>query len=183
VNSLRDIPDWLALRWENARPRSRLVIGAFVVAMIGLVGLTPKSFFGVPLAWPYVGLIAAVGWGRSGLGFGPMVFLLLFGFAQDASQAPWGSHGLANLLTYGFSAMVTQMADTERTPVLSFALPVVTLLFGIGLVWLTASISSGHFVRVAPMLTAYFATLFVHMLISPLFDLGTQRHAMGGAGR
>ena len=69
MNGLRGIPDWLALRWENARPRSRLVVGALVVAMIGLVGLTPKSFFGVPLAWPYVGLIAAVGWGRSGLGF------------------------------------------------------------------------------------------------------------------
>lgn len=179
MNGLSAIPDWFALRWEHARPRSRLVIGALVVALIGLVGLTPKSFFGVPLAWPYVGLIAAVGWGRSGLGFGPMVFLLLFGFAQDASQAPWGSHGLANLLTYGFSAMVTQMADTERTPLLSFALPVVTLFFGIALVWLTASISSGHLVRITPMLTAYFATLVVHMLISPLFDLRARR-ASGG---
>ncbi|MEL7540542.1 MAG: hypothetical protein AAGJ51_06530 [Pseudomonadota bacterium] len=179
MNGLSAIPDWFALRWENARPRSRLVIGALVVALIGLVGLTPKSFFGVPLAWPYVGLIAAVGWGRSGLGFGPMVFLLLFGFAQDASQAPWGSHGLACLLTYGFSAMVTQMADTERTPLLSFALPVVTLFFGIALVWLTASISSGHLVRITPMLTAYFATLVVHMLISPLFDLGARRVSGG----
>ncbi|MEL7103244.1 MAG: hypothetical protein AAGL97_11895, partial [Pseudomonadota bacterium] len=105
--------------------------------------------------------------------------LLFFGFAQDASQAPWGSHGLANLLTYGFSAMVTQMADTERTPLLSFALPVVTLFFGITLVWLTASISSGHLVRITPMLTAYFATLVVHMLISPLFDLRARR-AGGG---
>ena len=40
-----------------------------------------------------------------------------------------GSHGLANLLTYGVSAMLTQMADTERSPVLGFALPVVTLFF------------------------------------------------------
>lgn len=182
MEGLSAIPNWLATRWENARPRSRLVIGALIVATIGLVGLTPKSVLGVPLTWPYVGLIAAVGWGRSGLGFGPMIFLVLFGFAQDASQAPWGSHGFANLLTYGLSAMVTQMADTERTPILSFALPVVTLFFGISLVWLTASIASGHFVRITPMLTAYFATLVVHMLIAPLFDLRARRRAVGKVG-
>lgn len=181
MSGLSAIPDWLALRWEGARPRTRLIIGTVLVATIGLVGLTPKSFFGVPLAWPYVGLIAAVGWGRSGLGFGPMVFLLFFGFAQDASQAPWGSHGLANLLAYGLSSKVSQMVDTERTPVLSFALPVVTLFFGITLVWLTASISSGHLVRVTPMLTAYFATLVAHMLISPLFDLRSHRWTTSGA--
>jgi len=180
VNGLSGIPDWLALRWENARPRTRLIVGTIVVAIIGLVGLTPKTFFGVPLAWPYVGLIAAVGWGRSGLGFGPMIFLVAFGFAQDASQAPWGSHGLANLLVFGFSAQVSKMVDTERTPLLSFALPVVTLFFGIALVWLTASISSGHLVRITPMLTAYFATLVAHMLISPLFDLRAHRRMTSG---
>lgn len=183
MNGVGGIADQLALRWEQARPRARLVIGALVVALIGMVGLTPKSFFGITLAWPYVGLIAAVGWGRSGIGFGPMVFLLLFGFAQDASQAPWGSHGLANLLTYGLSAMVAQMADTERTPLLTFLLPVVTLFVGITLVWIVASVSAGHAVRVTPMLTAYFATLVVHMLIAPLFELRARRGpAIGGAG-
>lgn len=181
MNGLSAIPDWLAMRWENARPSTRLIIGAIVVAMIGLVGLTPKTFFGVQLAWPYIGLVAAVGWGRSGLRFGPMMFLVLFGFAQDASQAPWGSHGLANLLAFGLSAQVSQMVDTERTPLLSFALPVVTLFFGITLVWLTASISSGHIVRVTPLLTAYFATLVAHMLISPLFDLRSHRRTASGA--
>lgn len=182
MNWLSSIADSMALRWEAARPRSRLLIGVLVVALIGMVGLTPKSLFGVPLAWPYVGLIAAVGWGRSGIGFGPMVVLVMFGFAQDASQAPWGSHGLANLLTFGLSAMVHQMFDTERTPFLSFILPVVTLFSGITLVWFVASISSGHFVRVTPMLTAYFATLVVHMLISPLFDLGIRRTVPNGGG-
>ncbi len=153
-----------------------------MVALIGMVGLTPKSFFGVPLAWPYVGLIAAVGWGRSGIAFGPMVLLVLFGFAQDASQAPWGSHGLANLLIFGLAALVNQTFDTERTPFLSFILPVVTLFSGIALVWITASISSGHIVRVTPMLTAYFATLVVHMLIAPLFDLGTRANLNRGNG-
>ncbi len=177
---LSSVADGFALRWEAARPRSRLLIGAIVVALIGMVGLTPKSIFGVPLAWPYVGLIAAAGWGRSGIGFGPMVFLILFGFAQDASQAPWGSHGLANLMIYGLSAMVHQMFDTERTPFLSFILPVVTLFSGITLVWMVASVSSGHLARVTPMLTAYFATLVVHMLIAPLFDLGVRRNAANG---
>jgi len=182
MNGFSDFADGLVLRWENARPRARLVVGVLLVALIGMVGLTPKSFFGVTLAWPYVGLIAAVGWGRSGMAFGPMVFLLIFGFAQDASQAPWGSHGLANLLTYAAAAAVTQMADTERAPMLSFVLPVVTLFLGIALIWLTASISSGHIVRVTPMLTAYFATLVVHMLLAPLFDLGVRRGAAGGTG-
>lgn len=180
MNWLSSIADSMAMRWDAARPRARLTVGVVVVVLIGLVGLTPKSLFGVPLAWPYVGLIAAVGWGRSGIGFGPMVLLVMFGFAQDASQAPWGSHGLANLLTFGLSAMVHQMFDTERTPFLSFILPVVTLFSGITLVWFVASISSGHFVRVTPMLTAYFATLVVHMLISPLFDLGIRRSVPSG---
>lgn len=178
--SLSDFADRVALRWDGARPRTRLIFGAMFVILIGMVGLTPKSLFGLPLAWPYLGLIAAVGWGRSGIGFGPMVLLVLFGFAQDASQAPWGSHGLANLLTYGLAAMVTQMADTERSPLLSFVLPVVTLFVGITLVWLVASISSGHVVRVTPMLTAYFATLVVHMVIAPLFDLGIRRGSTAG---
>lgn len=182
MNWLSGIADSMALRWEAARPRGRLLVGALIVLAIGMAGLTPRSFFGVDLAWPYVGLIAAVGWGRSGIGFGPMVLLVLFGFAQDASQAPWGSHGLANLLIYGLSAMVHQMFDTERTPFLSFILPVVTLFSGITLVWIVASISSGHIVRVTPLLTAYFATLVVHMLIAPLFDLGVRRSTSGGSG-
>lgn len=182
MNWLSSFADSLALRWEGARPRTRLLIGALVVSLIGLAGLTPKSIMGVPLVWPYIGLIAAVGWGRSGFGFGPMMFLILFGFAQDASQAPWGSHGLANLLTYGLSALVTQTFDTERTPMMGFVLPVLTLFSGILLVWIVASISSGHLVRVLPVLTAYFATLIVHMLIAPLFDLGVRRGVNGGVG-
>ena len=182
MNGLGGFADAMALRWENARPRARLAIGVLLVILIGMVGMTPKSLFGVQLSWPYIALIAAVGWGRSGIAFGPMAVLLLFGFAQDASQAPWGSHGLANLLTYGLAAAVSQMADTERSPILSFFLPVVTLFFGIMLVWLVASVSSGHFVRVTPMLTAYFATLVVHMLIAPLFDLGVRRGVATGAG-
>lgn len=182
MNGFSGFADSMALRWENARPRSRLIIGVILVILIGLVGLTPKTLFGMQLSWPYIGLIAAVGWGRSGMAFGPMAFLLVFGFAQDASQAPWGSHGLANLLTYGLSAIVSQTADTERSPILSFVLPVVTLFVGITLVWLVASVSSGHVVRVTPMLTAYFATLVAHMLIAPLFDLGVRRGAHAGTG-
>ncbi len=180
MNGLTQFADMFVLRWEGAKPRTRLVIGAVVVLLIGVVGLTPKSVFGMPLAWPYVGLIAAVGWGRSGLAFGPMVFLIFFGFAQDVSQAPWGSHGLANLLTYGVSVLVSQTFDTDRNPSLSFGLPVITLFLGMVLVWLAATVSSGHAVRIIPLMTAYFATLIVQMLIAPLFDLGIRRGLSGG---
>jgi len=151
MNGLTQFADMFVLRWEGAKPRTRLVIGAVVVLLIGVVGLTPKSVFGMPLAWPYVGLIAAVGWGRSGLAFGPMVFLIFFGFAQDVSQAR-----------------------------LSFGLPVITLFLGMVLVWLAATVSSGHAVRIIPLMTAYFATLIVQMLIAPLFDLGIRRGLSGG---
>ncbi len=177
---LTRLADFLGARWERARPRLRLFIGVLVIALVGLAGLTPKVAFGVPLTWPYISLIAAVGWGRSGLAFAPIILLIVFGFAQDASQAPWGSHGLANLLTYGLIVGASQTFDTDRTPGLGFALPLFGLFVGVALVWLIASISVGYPVRVMPLLAAYLATVIVHLMISPLFDLGIRRGQIRG---
>jgi hypothetical protein len=178
---LGSVADFLSMRWDAARPRLRLAIGALIVALVGLAGLTPKALFGVPLTWPYVSLIAAVGWGRSGLAFGPIILLVLFGFAQDASQAPWGSHGLANLLTFGLAVVVSQTFDGDRGSGAGFALPLACLFAGVALVWALASIAVGHAVRVTPMLAAYFATVIIYMLMAPLFDLGIRRGLRGGA--
>jgi hypothetical protein len=177
---LTRLADFFGVRWERARPRLRLLIGVVVVALVGLAGLTPKAAFGVPLTWPYISLIAAVGWGRSGLAFAPMILLVVFGFAQDASQAPWGSHGLANLLTFGLIVAASQTFDTERAPGLGFAMPLIGLAAGVTLVWGIASVSVGHPVRVMPLLAAYLATVIVHLLISPLFDLGIRRGQVRG---
>ena len=166
--------------WGRMRPRWRLLIGALFIALIGMGGLTPKYIFGAEIVWPYMGLIAAIGWGRSGLALGPMVFLLLFGFADDVSQAPWGSHGFANLLTYGLSALVFQTFDVERNPVLNLSLPLACLLVGVVLIWLMASVSLGQPARAAPLISAYFATVLVQIATAPLFDLGVRRALQGG---
>jgi len=169
--------------WQSARARARLAIGAIVVIVIGLGGLTPNVLFDVTLSWPYAALIAAVGWGRSGLGFGPMTLLLVFGLAQDVTaSAPIGSFALINFATFGASAALSQTFDIERSPGMNYGLPLVLLAFGMVLVWLLASFASGHVVRIVPLFSALLATVFLHMLIAPLFDLGIRRGGPAGAG-
>lgn len=168
--------------WGGARARLRLAVGFVLVAMIGLGGLTPNVFFGLTLSWPYAALIAAVGWGRSGLAFGPMAALTLFGFAQDVTtSAPLGCFALVNLATYGASASVSQMFDIERSQGMNYGLPILMLVFGMFLVWLLASFATAHVARIAPLFSALLATIFLHMLIAPVFDLGIRRGARATA--
>lgn len=179
----RAMPRLLSLSrwWHSARARTRLAVGAGLVMGIGLAGLTPNVFFDLTLSWPYAALIAAVGWGRSGLGFAPMILLALFGFAQDVTaSAPIGSFALVNFLTFGASSGLSQTFDIERSPGMNYGLPLVLIGFGMMLVWLLASFAGGHIVRVVPLISAYLATIFLHMLIGPLFDLGIRRGDSGG---
>ncbi|MBR9833754.1 MAG: hypothetical protein GYB42_00855 [Alphaproteobacteria bacterium] len=172
----------LARWWQSARARTRLAIGAAIVIAIGLAGLTPNVFFDLTLSWPYAALIAAVGWGRSGLGFAPMILLALFGFAQDVTtSAPIGSFALVNFLTFGAASGLSQTFDIERSPGMNYGLPLALIGVGMVLVWLLASFASGHIVRVIPLISVYLATIFLHMLIGPLFDLGIRRGDPGGA--
>ena len=50
--------------WSQTDPTPRLLFGAFAIAAIGLLGLTPREIFGFSIAWPYAALWGAVGWGR-----------------------------------------------------------------------------------------------------------------------
>ena len=168
--------------WQSARARLRLLIGAVVVAAVGLAGLTPQIWFGLSLTWPYAALIAAVGWGRSGLAFTPMALLMLFGFAQDVtSSAPMGCFALVNLATYGASAALNQTFDIERAAGMNFFLPVGLLVLGVVLVWLLASFAGGYVARALPLVSAFFSTLLLHTLIAPVFDLGIRRGSATGA--
>lgn len=142
------------------------------------MGLTPNVFFGAAVSWPYMALIAAIGWGRAGMGFSPMLILIAFGFAQDVSaSAPLGSFALINLATYGITAGLYQAFDAERSPGVNYGLPILLLFIGMVFVWLLASLSSNHVVRFMPLLASLLATLFVQMIVAPLFDLGVRASA------
>ncbi|MEL6830480.1 MAG: hypothetical protein AAFO63_10125 [Pseudomonadota bacterium] len=172
------IGDW----WSEARPGTRLAIGATLVAFVGLSGLTPTLFFGVALAWPYAALIAAIGWGRGGFAFTPVALLILFGIAQDVTaSAPLGSFGLINLLVYGASAILHQTFDSERSPELVLALPMILLVFAFIVVWAFASLVSGHVIRIEPLAAALISTAALQLILSSIFDLGVRPGVDPGA--
>ncbi|MEQ8558796.1 MAG: hypothetical protein RIB03_10815 [Henriciella sp.] len=168
--------------WGETGPTSRLIAGTALVLAIGLVGLTPKSIFGTELTWPYAALIAAVGWGRSGLALRPMVILMLFGVAQDVSAyAPLGCFGFINLTAFGLSALVHRSFDRERAPVITTLAPIVIYAFAFALVWLFASFNSNHIVQLTPLIQAYVVTYVLHMIVAPVFDLGRRAAVLTGS--
>jgi len=180
LSPFRSVGVW----WAGAARRARLVVGALVVIIIGGMGLTPNGVFGVTLIWPQIALIAAVGWGRAGLAFSPMILLIAFGFVMDIKEfSPLGCFSLVYLITYGASAGVSQTFDIERSPGMNYGLPLLMLLFGMIVLWILASLSGGHFERVVPFVSTLLATVFVHMLISPVFDLGDRQVWLGGGTR
>jgi len=182
MTQLKQVAAFVSMWWARAGLRTRLLIGAILVAVIGLAGLTPNSLFSLNVSWPYAAFIAAAGWGRSGLAFSPMVILLTFGFIQDeTSFAPLGMFGLLNIIILGFSAWLHQTFDTERSPVLSYGLPILVIVAGFIMLWIFASIVSSYPVRIVPILGALLSTICVHMIAAPVFDLGL-RHQLTGQG-
>lgn len=173
---------FIVRKWANARAVTRLLIGAFVIGLIGLMGLTPNVVFGQTLAWPYAAMIAAAGWGRSGLAFGPMIALIVFGIAQDVtSGAPIGCFALVNIAVFGASAGLSQTFDIERSPGMAIAVPLAAMLIGFVLVWTIASLTGGYIARFMPLFGALFTTLILHFAVSGLFDLGVRRGQTRGA--
>ena len=167
--------------WAEAGPTSRLLAGTLLVIAIGLVGLTPKSVFGTELIWPYAALIAAMGWGRSGLAFRPMIVLMLLGVVQDVTAyAPLGCFGFINLTAFGMSALIHYHFDRDRSPIITTLSPILVYAAGFALVWLFASFNSNHMVQLSPLVSAYAVTYALHIVIAPVFDLGRRAGTMAG---
>ncbi|MEM5516557.1 hypothetical protein WNY37_06325 [Henriciella sp. AS95] len=168
--------------WHEAGPTSRLIVGTLIVALIGIVGLTPKTLFSQELIWPYAALVAAIGWGRSGVAFRPMVILVILGVAQDVSAyAPLGCFGFINLSVFGMSAALSRAFDRERAPIITMLAPILLYSAAFGLVWLLASFASGHMVQLSPLVGAFVVTYIMHMLVAPVFDLGRRITPMTGS--
>ena len=166
--------------WENARPDIRLLIGALLVTLIGVAGLTP-TYFGMTLSWPFAAFVAATAWGSGGIAMRPMVLLILFGFAQDVSMvfAPLGVFALLNIIVFGLSAGLHQAFDTDRSGGVVVSIPVACLLAGFSMLWIIASLTNGSAVRVLPILLSLFSTLALYVLISSMFDLGRRPDERG----
>lgn len=175
---LQSLPGW----WQDSSFAMRIGVGTAVVSLIGLAGLTPRMMHGLALAWPFAALIAAVGWGRSGVAFLPMFILIGFGFAQDiAATAPLGCFAVINLVAYGASSFLYQTFDSERSVGIGIGLPPFLLAIGFVLVWSLASLVSGHPQRLQPLIAALFTSILLQGVIGSVFDLGAKPGAESGA--
>ena len=169
--------------WSRTGPTPRLVFGAFAIAAVGLLGLTPKEIFGVSVAWPHAALWGAVGWGRVGLSFRPMLILILFGLMQDiAFHAPLGCFVIVNLLTYGASAAIAGTFDVDNEPVVGIVAPVLLFSGAFILLWLLASILQDHAVRFAPLFVAGLTTGGAYAVGQKVFALGRRPGDVAGGG-
>ncbi|KCZ57782.1 hypothetical protein [Hyphomonas chukchiensis] len=159
--------------WSSTGPTPRLLFGAFAIAAIGLLGLTPKTLFGLSIAWPYAALWGAVGWGRVGMSLRPMVLLIAFGLIQDISfNAPLGCFVIVNLVVYGFSAWIAGMFDVMNEPLVAVIAPVLQFISGFLVLWLMASALEDHAVRATPLFAAFLTTGVIYAACHRLFDLG-----------
>lgn len=165
--------------WSQSGPTQRLLFGAFFVATVGMLGLTPKTFLGISIAWPYAALWGAVGWGRVGLSLRPMLILIVFGLIQDISTgALIGSFVVVNLAVYGLSALIADTFDVFE-PLVAIIAP--TLLFSAGmlLVWGLAT-TQGHAPKIMPLLTILLTTGALYIGFHRAFDLGRLPGEMKG---
>lgn len=169
--------------WSQTGPTLRLVVGVCLIAVIGLVGLTEKTLFGVAVPWPHAALWGAVGWGAVGLSLRPMAALTLLGFAQDiAFVAPLGCFVLVNLSIYGLSAAVSESIDPETDPLISWLAPVALIAAGFFALWIIASSVADHAVQVWPLLLAYFSTAGLYFVVGGVFRLGRAPGEPAGQG-
>lgn len=159
--------------WSQSGPSPRLIFGAAMIAIVGVLGMTPKAFFGIPLAWPFAALWGAIGWGRAGLSLRPMLLLVMFGLMQDIiSNAPLGCFAMINLLVYGLSAGIADQTDGMRDTLVAVLGPAVLLVVAFLLVWGFASITSDHLVRAWPLMTCFITTGLIYAFGNGMFDLG-----------
>ena len=141
--------------WSQSGPTPRLLFGAFVIATVGLLGLTPKEVFGLSIAWPYAALWGAVGWGRVGLSLRPMLLLIVFGLIQDVTfHAPLGCFVILS--------------------------PIVLFCGAFLLLWLMASTLEDHPVRILPLIASLITTGIVYAVVHRVFDLGRKPGELAG---
>ncbi|MEO1015521.1 MAG: hypothetical protein AAFX08_10080 [Pseudomonadota bacterium] len=163
----------LARWWSRLSPNARLVVGLVIICLVGLAGLTPKTVLGMTIPWPYAALWGAAGWGAAGMSFRPMIFLALLGVAQDvASNAPIGAFMLVNLAAYGASATMAEAFDIEGDLGARAAAPALSIGAGFFTLWLIASGTADHAVRVGPILGAFVVTLGAYYLAARAFWIG-----------
>ena len=159
--------------WSRTNPNTRLLAGAALIAIVGLIGLTPKTFFGFGLVWPYAALWGAAGWASAGMSIRPMLILCLFGVAQDISfVSPIGSFMLVNLATYGAAALVGETLDVESDPIKAMLVAAFAMAVGFAVMWFMASAQADHAVKVLPRLLEFAITLLIFVPAAPLFRLG-----------
>lgn len=159
--------------WSRTGPTGRLIVGAIIISLFGLSGLSPITVLGVTVPWPHAALWGAAGWGAAGLSFRPMLVLVVLGLAQDISyNAPLGSFILVNLAAYGLSASAQSAFDTERDPILGMLIPVTAIIAGFAVLWMLASTEAAHVVRVIPLFVQMLMTLALYFPLSRIFRLG-----------
>lgn len=159
--------------WSGLAPSARLAFGAFIIALVGAIGMLPREAFGFAIAWPFAALWGAMGWGRAGLSVRPMVLLLLFGLMQDIiSNAPLGCFAVINLAVYGLSAFITDQTDGMRDALVAAAGPAFMLATAFLMVWVFASVTTNQPVRSSPILMSVISTGLVYIAAYRMFDLG-----------
>lgn len=169
--------------WSQVSPSYRLVIGFAIIGVIGLLGQTPKSFLGVQLIWPHAALWGAVGWAAAGLSIRPMLLLCFLGIAQDISfDGPVAVFMIVNLVTYGVAALLGETFDVESDPVNAVMVAATAMFAGFFLLWLLASGTANHGVRVLPRIQEWLLTLLMFVPLAPMFRLGGRPGERKGAG-
>lgn len=102
-----------------------------------------------------------------------MIILCLLGVAQDISfDGPIAVFWMVNLVTYGSAAMLSQTFDVEADPLMALMVATVAMGAGFFLLWILASSTADHVVRVWPLIQQWFLTLVVFLPIAGLFRLG-----------
>jgi len=145
--------------WAKSGPTPRLIFGSFLIATVGLFGLTRNDIFGLSFAWPHAALWGAVGWGRVGLSIRPMIILIVFGGIQDVIfHAPIGSFAVVNLMTYAASTAIAAQFDVTNEPLIAIVATVLLFAGAFLLLWIMASTLEDHAVRILPLFAAMLPT-------------------------
>lgn len=174
---------WIERSWRRTGPGRRLLAGLGALLLIWFLGLIQTGLTGLSLPWPFVLLVAAVGWSRRGLSLRPMMAIVVLGLAQDLSHAaPFGSFAIAGLATYALHAGIIRSLDVERDPVLSAAMPFLSLTAGVILIWIVASNVAGHAAELATLAASWLATLLLYAIVHPMLDLNTRSGTMARGG-